>query len=138
MKNRIIYEVYKWKLMNVFTYIFRRYFTLSTFKDLHSLVEINQFIEENELAFLYFTTPTCSVCHGLKPQIEEMLKQYPEIKKANIDASEVREAAGQFSVFAAPVLLLFVGGKEYIREARIVHTQQLNEKIARIYENVVG
>lgn len=111
---------------------------MSTFQNLSSFEEINQFIEGNGLAFLYFTTPNCSVCHGLRPQIEEMLKQYPEIKTAHIDASEVREAAGQFSVFTAPVLLLFVAGREYIREARIVHTEQLNEKLARIYENVVG
>jgi len=109
---------------------------LNTFLNLTSLDEINQFIEENDLAFLYFTTPNCSVCHGLRPQIEAMLEQYPKIKRAEIDASEVREAAGQFSVFTAPVLLLFVYGKEYIREARIVHTAELNEKIKRIYENV--
>src|SRR5690625_591368 len=98
---------------------------MSAFQDLSTLGEIQSFIDENELAFLYFTTPNCSVCHGLLPQIKEMLAKYPEIKTAHIDATVVREAAGQFSVFAAPVLLLFVDGREYIREARIVHTQQL-------------
>lgn len=111
---------------------------MRTFQDLTSLDEIYKFIAENDLAFLYFTTPNCSVCQGLKPLIAEMLQQYPEIKTAQIDASQVREAAGQFSVFTAPVLILFVYGKEYIREARIVHTAQLNERIAKIYENVVG
>lgn len=111
---------------------------MSTFIDANSLEEIEQFIEENELAFLYFTTPNCSVCHGLQPQIEKILAQYPKIQARHVDASVVTEAAGRFTVFASPVLLLFVAGREYIREARIVHTQQLDEKIARIYENVVG
>jgi len=106
------------------------------FQDLTSLEEINEFIAENDLAFLYFTTPTCSVCHGLQPQIEKILSQYPEIKTAHIDSTVVPEAAGQYSIFAAPVLLFFVAGKEYIREARIVHTEKLNADLARIYENV--
>lgn len=111
---------------------------MDVFKDLTTLEQVNEFVEHNELAFLYFTTPSCSVCHGLQPQIEKMLQQYPEIKAAHIDSTVVPEAAGQYSVFAAPVLLLFVDGKEYIREARIVHTEQLNAQFSRIYENVVG
>ncbi|HLS22592.1 MAG TPA: thioredoxin family protein [Pseudogracilibacillus sp.] len=106
-----------------------------SFESLTSLDDVEDFVEQNELAFLYFTMPNCSVCHGLKPQIEQMLKQYPEIKVAEIDASAVPEAAGQYSIFTAPVLLLFVAGKEYLREARIVHTAQLNEQLARIYEH---
>src|SRR5690625_7820905 len=76
---------------------------MSKFKDLNSLEEVNDFINQNELAFLYFTTPNCSVCHGLQPQIEEMMTHYPEISTRHIDASLVPEAAGQYSVFTAPV-----------------------------------
>lgn len=111
---------------------------MKSFVKLTTLEEVNKFVENNELAFLYFTTPACSVCHGLQPQIESILKQYPDIKAAEIDSTIVPEAAGQYSVFAAPVLLLFVAGKEYIREARIVHTEQLNQQLSRIYENVAG
>lgn len=111
---------------------------MAKFKDLTSLEGVNNFIDQNELAFLYFTTPNCSVCHGLQPQIEEMLTKYPEIKSRHIDASIVPEAAGQYSVFTAPVLLLFVEGKEYIREARIVQTQKLDDDINRIYINMVN
>lgn len=111
---------------------------MENFQNLTSLEEVNAFVENNELAFLYFTTPNCSVCHGLQPQIEKILEQYPAINAAHIDSIVAPEAAGQYSVFAAPVLLLFIDGKEYIREARIVHTEQLNKQLSRIYKNVVG
>lgn len=111
---------------------------MNAFQQLMSLDEIEDFIEANTLAFLYFTTPSCSVCHGLKPQIKEMLQQFPQIHVAEVDVSEVREAAGRFTIFAAPVLLLFYDGKEFIREARIVNTAQLHDNILNIYENVVG
>lgn len=110
---------------------------MSSYEHLHSIDEVNKFIESNKLAFLYVTMPNCSVCHGLKPQIESMLKKYPHIKMGNIDANEVEQIRGQFSIFTAPVLILFIDSKEYLREARIVHTQLLDEKIRRIYENVV-
>lgn len=111
---------------------------MAKFRDLTSLEDVNNFIDENQLSFLYFTTPNCSVCHGLQPQIEEMLAKYPKINARHIDASLVPEAAGQLSVFTAPVLLLFVEGKEYIREARIVQTQKLDDGINRIYINMVN
>lgn len=111
---------------------------MSNEKTLHSIKEVNDFITANKLAFLYVTMPSCSVCHGLKPQITKMLKQYPEIKMGVVDASEVEQIRGQFSIFTAPVLILLIDNKEYLREARIVHTQLLDEKLARIYKNVVG
>jgi len=109
---------------------------MTTFKPLHSMEEVNQYIATNFLAFLYITQPNCSVCHGLQPQIENILAKYPKVAARTLDASEIPEVAGRFNVFTAPVLLLFVNGKEYIREARIVHTEMFDEKIEQIYKNV--
>lgn len=64
-----------------------------------------------------------------------MLQQFPEIATAEVDTEVVPEIAGHFSIFTVPVLLLFVEGKEYIREARIVHTDALHDKISKIYKN---
>lgn len=110
---------------------------MSSFKPLTSITEIDNFTAENQLSFFYISQPNCSVCVGLKPQIKAMLQQYPEIATAEIDTIVVPEIAGHFSIFTVPVLLLFVEGKEYIREARIVHTDALNEKIANIYKNMI-
>lgn len=104
---------------------------------LHSIGEVNSFIESNKLAFLYVTMPNCSVCYGLMPQIEEIINRYPKIKMGVVDASEVEQIRGQFTIFTAPVLILFIDGKEHLREARIVHTKLLDEKLAYIYKNVV-
>lgn len=110
---------------------------MTSFQPLTSIEETEQFITQHDLTFLYITMPNCSVCQGLQPQIEQMLAAYPKIKARTIDASEVTEIAGKYNIFTAPVLLLFVQGKEYIREARIVHTEVLKQKIARLYENMV-
>ncbi len=111
---------------------------MNMFKELTSLQDIENLISNNELAFLYITMPNCSVCHGLQPQIERILANFPKIAAYKVDASKVTEIAGRFNVFTAPVLLLFVNGKEYIREARFVQTELLQNKITRIYNNLAN
>ncbi|MEI3612113.1 thioredoxin family protein [Pseudogracilibacillus sp. SO30301A] len=111
---------------------------MNTFKELTSLEDIENLISNNQLAFLYITMPNCSVCHGLQPQIERILASFPKIAAYKVDASKITEIAGRFTVFTAPVLLLFVNGKEYIREARFVQTELLQNKITRIYNNLAN
>jgi len=108
---------------------------MNDWKHLTSTDEMNSFIESNELAFLYISLPDCSVCHALMPQVKELLDHYPEIKLGHIDAAETEAVAGMFSIFTVPVLLLFVEGKEYLREARMVHLDLFEEKVDKIYHN---
>jgi len=107
------------------------------FKQLTSMIDIDQFIEQNQLSFIYISKPGCSVCHGLLPQVQSLMEKYPKIQLGHVDADDVEAVAGRFSIFTVPVLLLFVDGKEYVREARIVHMDQFDEKINKIYENIV-
>ncbi|MGM8211345.1 thioredoxin family protein [Virgibacillus sp. W0430] len=109
---------------------------MNMFKQLSSLEKVEKFISDHTLAFLYISKPNCSVCHGLLPQVQNLLKKYPDIQTAQVNTAELEAIAGRFSIFTVPVLLLFVEGKEYIREARIVHMQQLEERIDKIYENI--
>ena len=110
---------------------------MKEFKQLTSMNDIDQFIEQNQLSFIYISRPGCSVCHGLLPQVQSLMEKYPRIQLGHVDAEEVEAIAGRFSIFTVPVLLLFVDGKEYVREARIVHMDQFDEKINKIYENIV-
>lgn len=107
------------------------------FKSLHTLETVEDFIKDNELSFLFISQPNCSVCHSLLPQIQELMKTYPRIALGYIDASKIEAIAGRFSIFTAPVLLLFVDGKEYLREARIVHMSLFEEKLKKVYENII-
>jgi thiol-disulfide isomerase/thioredoxin len=106
--------------------------------ELKSISQVDEFIEENQLAFLYISRNNCSVCHSLLPQVKELMGKFPEVKLGHIIADNTEEIAGRFSVFTVPVLLLFLDGKEYVREARIVHMGLFENKMKRIYENVKG
>ena len=111
---------------------------LRDFHELKQLSEVERFIQDHELAFLFISRKNCSVCMGLKPQIQQLMADFPKIAIGYVDADQIPEIAGRFSIFTVPVLLLLIEGKEYIREARIVHTDILNKKLQRVYENMVG
>ena len=48
---------------------------------MENLQNIENFIRENKYAILYFGTESCSVCHGLKPQVQKLLSEYPMVKE---------------------------------------------------------
>lgn len=108
---------------------------MSEFKHLTTLEEVENFTNENTLSFLYISQPNCSVCHGLLPQVEELFTKFPHIETAHIETNVLPAIAGHLSIFTVPVLILFVESKEYLREARIVHLDQFEEKLTSIYKN---
>lgn len=111
---------------------------MRTFEQLTSMEAINNFIHNNQLALLFVSQPNCSVCHGLMPQVQILMENYPEINLGHINALDVAEFAGQFSIFTVPVILLFVEGREYIREARIVHMDLFANKINKLVRNFMN
>lgn len=104
------------------------------FRELHSLKEIDRFIETNTYAFVYVYQENCSVCHAVQPQAQRILKDFPKIQSIQADASALPELAGRFSIFTVPVLLLFVEGKEVMRFARFVEMDKLHHQLKRITE----
>lgn len=104
---------------------------------LTSLTSVEKFIEDHRFSFIYVARTNCGVCHAVLPLLQDMLKEFPHIQLGYINADDLEEIAGRFSIFTVPALLLFVDGKEVIREARFVHMQSLQEKISKIYNMIV-
>lgn len=100
-----------------------------------SIEGIRTFIASNSLAFLYISREDCGVCHAVKPQVQNMLEEFPEIHPVQVSADDVPEVAGEFIVFSVPALLLFAEGKEMVREARFVVMDDLHDKFERIVKN---
>lgn len=107
------------------------------FIELTSVDTIQHFINEHPLSFIYISRTNCSVCHSLLPQVREVMADFPEIQLGSVNADDVEDVAGYFSIFTVPVLLLFVEGKEYVREARFVPIEPFKEKIEKIYQGYI-
>jgi thioredoxin-like negative regulator of GroEL len=100
--------------------------------------QFDQLIHENIFVLAYFSGLNCGVCQALKPKIEKLVGvSFPSVKLVEVSVNEQPELAARFTVFAIPVILFFVEGKEYIRQARSVDTSvllQQIEKIVNLYE----
>ncbi len=82
-----------------------------------------------EQSFLLFVkTDNCSVCEGLRPQVEAFENDY-NLPFYLANAAEVPELAGQLMLFTAPVVLLFRQGKEVHRFARFVPIEELRRRL---------
>lgn len=102
-------------------------------KILDSLESIDKFIKENKVAMLYFSSQNCSVCVALLPKIKELLKKYSNIAYAKVEINEVELAVGKYLIFTVPTIIMFIEGKEVIRESRFISIIELQEKIRRFY-----
>ena len=102
-----------------------------------NLNEIESFIDDHTLALVYISRENCTVCHALLPKVKDLLKKYPAVQSIHVDAEEVQEIAGRFSIFTVPVIILFAEGKEVLRKARFVSMDELDSSIGKIYEMVI-
>lgn len=94
-------------------------------------------LKEEQAVLAYFSTEACSVCHVLKPKVEELIHtKFPKIKLLSIKSDEQPEVAAQHSVFTAPTLLVFFDGREYIRKSRNIGISELEKELARLYSMV--
>ncbi|WP_077309959.1 thioredoxin family protein [Terribacillus halophilus] len=99
---------------------------------LHSIEAAERFVDENQLAILFISSPGCSVCEALLPRMKELAASLPDVQLAYTDASEVQEVVGRFMAFGAPTILVFAGGKEQIREGRFVRMEDFAQKLDKI------
>lgn len=90
----------------------------------------------SELAVgLYFSAPTCNVCHALKPKLLTAFDaNFPQLSVISVDISETPEVASHFGVFAIPTLLIYLDGKEFLRKSRHMSVDQVVEEIKRPYD----
>jgi len=100
-----------------------------------TLEDIQQTISQKPAVALYFSAPTCNVCHALKPKLFAALEEnFKELEIVSIDVSEEQEIAAHYSIFAIPTLLVFLDGREFLRKSRHMSVDEVVGEIARPYE----
>ena len=101
---------------------------------IETLEEIERFVASGHMRLLYLSRPDCGVCTALLPKVKEMLAAYEGIEGAYVDLDRLPAAAGKYSVFTIPGIILYIQGKETIREARYVSVEDLQARIDRYHE----
>jgi len=98
------------------------------------LEEIQIIIRESVGVLLYFSGENCNVCHALRPKFKELFdKEFPQIKQIYLDAHENAEISAHYQVFSVPTMIVFLDGREFIREGRAVSMHKMTEQLKRPY-----
>lgn len=103
-------------------------------KTIQKLNEIKETIAQNKITLLFISQPNCSVCNSLLPQIESLLEKFPNVKSITINSEQTPEIIGEYLIFSAPIVLVFVDGKEVIRKARFVPIKQFEHELTKLME----
>jgi thioredoxin 1 len=104
------------------------------FYEIQSFEEFLKMKDEEPVLLAYFSTESCNVCKVLKPKVAELIQsEFPKIKLIYIKSDILPEVAAQNQVFAAPTILVFFDGKEYIRKSRNIGLGELQKEIERPY-----
>lgn len=104
--------------------------------NIETMEQINEAVNNDEIVMLYFGMDSCGVCVDLLPKVEESMEKYPEIKLYEIDARKDLKLSAEYDVFTVPVIVIYVQGKETIREARHISVPELEKKIKRYYDMI--
>lgn len=104
------------------------------FYEIQSIDEFLKLKNEQPVLLAYFSTETCKVCKVLKPKVGELIQnEFPKIKPVYIKSDVLPKLAAQNQVFAAPTVLIFFEGREYIRKSRNIGISELQREIERPY-----
>ena len=88
---------------------------------------------------LWFGTPDCAVCHGLRPKVEALLAEsFPRLATGRIDCAAQPALAARFGVFSVPLLLVCFEGRETLRLSRNFALAELRRQLARPYRLLFG
>ncbi|MFA7565815.1 MAG: thioredoxin family protein [Alkalispirochaeta sp.] len=101
--------------------------------EITSLEELGEAIATKPFVLVYFSRPDCGVCTALKPKVTQLVSTLPEAVAYYVNLDVFPQAAGMHSIFTIPGIVVFVDGKESIREARYVSAADLQEKMDRLY-----
>jgi thiol-disulfide isomerase/thioredoxin len=99
------------------------------------LDELKELVSKKSGLLLYFTGEGCRVCHSLKPKIDALFREkFPEIERIFLDAHKQREISAYFGVFSVPTILVFLDGKEFMREGRATSLTLIEKRLSRPYQ----
>lgn len=99
--------------------------------------QIQNILKEKTAVLLYFYNDNCAPCTILRPKVKHLVETaFPKMDFVLLHAEKAPEAAAHYGIFAAPTLLVFFEGKEYIRESKNISINELHDKIERYYNMV--
>ena len=105
------------------------------FETLENIAELQAVSAEMPGAVVYFSTTACNVCKVLKPKVMSLFAaDFPQLRRCFVDCDATPEISAQLSIFTVPTVVVFLDGREFLRESRHFSVELLGAQVARPYE----
>jgi len=99
--------------------------------------QVQKLISEKTAVLVYFYNNNCAPCTILRPKVKHLVEtEFPNMDFILVHAEKAPETSAHYGIFAAPTLLVFFEGKEYIRESKNISISELRAKIERYYNMI--
>ena len=103
------------------------------------LEDLKNVIRTEVGVLLYFSGENCNVCHSLRPKFKNLFDdKFGNIKQIYLDTHKNPEISANYGVFSVPTMLVFLDGREFVREGRSVSIYKLEENLQRPYNMITG
>ncbi|MBM7095059.1 thioredoxin family protein [Bacillus sp. H-16] len=91
-----------------------------------SYEEAEGVVRDGDPVLVLVKSRRCSVCDAVEVQLLEWREKNRQVRIRSLQMEDVPEAAGQWTVFAAPTLVFFHNGSEVWRGSRFIRWEELD------------
>lgn len=99
--------------------------------EITDVAKLKQIISEEEIVLVLLKSEKCSVCDAVFEQLGAFFIEGNDFKKYYVSIDKVASVAGEYLVFTAPTVLLFINGKEVERQSRFISYDKIKYQITR-------
>ena len=91
--------------------------------------QLNEILNNNKIVLIDFSTQWCVPCKKMKPIIEEIQKENPNVKILFIDADANKELVKLYQIKGVPVFIVFRNGEESFRKIGLCDKEELTNQL---------
>ncbi len=91
-------------------------------------------LEDNQIVMLHFTATWCGPCQRIKPHIEQLSAQYPNITICSIDVDQSPDLSQLFKIESMPTFK-FIRNNQVVFEFTGANSQQLQQTFHHLTSN---
>ena len=104
---------------------------MKAMETVYTIPQIDALKNESDMMLVYFGSESCGVCKSILPRLLMLLLKYPHVKAVRAELSDAPELAAACGIFTVPALILFVMGKESLREAGFISLTELEQALSK-------
>ena len=91
--------------------------------------QLNKILSNNKTVLIDFSTQWCVPCKKMKPIIEDIQRENPNVKVLFIDADANKELVKKYQIKGVPVFIVFKNEEEYFRKVGFCNKEELTNQL---------